>query len=68
MDYIVDRIKTEIDFPVRNRLMTEGLQLSNDTVSHIPLHNQIIPWGMKKNIELVHRADNRLDWRLIKVN
>jgi peptide/nickel transport system substrate-binding protein len=68
MDYIVDRIKTEIDFPVRNRLMTEGLQLSNDTVSHIPLHNQIIPWAMKKNIEVVHRADNRLDWRLIKVN
>jgi len=68
MDYIVDRIKTEVDFPVRNRLMTEGLQLSNDTVSHIPLHNQIIPWAMKKNIEVVHRADNRLDWRLIKVN
>ena len=68
MDYIVDRIKTEIDFPVRNRLMTEGLQLSNDTVSHIPLHNQVIPWAMKKSIDLVHRADNRLDWRLIKVN
>ena len=50
------------------RLLTEALQLSNDTVSHIPLHNQIIPWAMKKNIEVVHRADNRLDWRLIKVN
>jgi peptide/nickel transport system substrate-binding protein len=68
MDYIVDRIKTETDLPVRNRLLTEGLQLQNDTVAHIPLHNQIIPWAMKKNIDLVHRADNRLDWRLIKVN
>ncbi|MFZ9374840.1 MAG: ABC transporter substrate-binding protein, partial [Burkholderiaceae bacterium] len=68
MDYIVDRVKTETDLLVRNRLLTEGLQLSNDTVSHIPLHNQIIPWAMKKNIEVVHRADNRLDWRLIKVN
>jgi peptide/nickel transport system substrate-binding protein len=68
MDYIVDRVKTETDLPVRNRLMTEGLQLSNDTVSHIPLHNQVIPWAMKKNIDLVHRADNRLDWTLIKVN
>jgi peptide/nickel transport system substrate-binding protein len=68
MDYIVDRIKTETDLPVRNRLLTEGLQRQNDTVANIPLHNQIIPWAMKKNIELVHRADNRLDWRLIKVN
>ena len=68
MDYIVDRIKTETDLPVRNRLMTEGLQLQNDTVAHIPLHNQVIPWAMKKNIDVVHRPDNRLDWSLIKVN
>jgi peptide/nickel transport system substrate-binding protein len=68
MDYVVDRIKTETDAPVRNRLLTEGLQLSNDTVSHIPLHNQIIPWAMKKSVEVIHRADNRLDWRAIKVN
>ena len=68
MDYVVDRIKTETDLPVRNRLLTEGLQLQNDTVAHIPLHNQVIPWAMKKNIDVVHRADNRLDWSLIKVN
>jgi peptide/nickel transport system substrate-binding protein len=68
MDYVVDRVKTETDLPVRNRLLTEGLQLSNDTVSHIPLHNQIIPWAMKKSVDVVHRADNRLDWRLIQVN
>ena len=68
MDYIVDRVKTETDLQVRNRFLTEGLQLSNDTVSHIPLHNQVIPWAMKKNVEVVHRADNRIDWRLVKVN
>jgi peptide/nickel transport system substrate-binding protein len=68
MDYVVDRMKTETDEPVRKRLATEGLQLQNDTVAHIPLHNQIIPWAMKKGIDLVHRADNRIDWRLIQVN
>ena len=68
MDYIVDRVKAETDLPVRTRLMTEALQLQNDTVAHIPLHNQIIPWAMKKNVDVVHRADNRLDWRLINVN
>jgi peptide/nickel transport system substrate-binding protein len=26
---------------VRTELLTEALQLSNDTVSHLPLHNQI---------------------------
>ena len=68
MDVIVDRVKVETDLPVRNRFLTEALQLSNDTVSHIPLHNQIIPWAMKRSVDVVHRADNRLDWRLIKVN
>ena len=68
MDIVVDRIKTETDLPVRNRLLTEGLQRQNELVAHIPLHNQIIPWAMKKNVDVVHRADNRLDWRLIKVN
>jgi peptide/nickel transport system substrate-binding protein len=68
MDVVVDRIKTETDLPVRNRLLTESLSLSNETVSHIPLHNQIIPWAMKRNIDVVHRADNRIDWRLVQVN
>jgi peptide/nickel transport system substrate-binding protein len=68
MDAIIDRAKTETDPFIRPRLLTEALQLQNDEVAHIPLHNQIIPWAMKKNISVVHRADNRLDWRLIKVN
>ena len=68
MDALVERTKKEADLKVRTTLLTKALQLQNDDVSHIPLHNQIIPWAMKKNIDVVHRADNRLDWRLIKVN
>ncbi|WP_288252245.1 ABC transporter substrate-binding protein [uncultured Hydrogenophaga sp.] len=68
MDQIVDRAKVETDLLIRNRLLTEALELSNADVSHLPLHNQIIPWAMKKSINVVHRADNRLDWRLITVN
>lgn len=68
MDYLVDRIKVETDPLVRTRMMTEALQLSSDTVSHIPLHVPLIPWAMKKNVDLVHRADNYLDIRAVKVN
>jgi peptide/nickel transport system substrate-binding protein len=68
LDAVIDRAKVETDLLVRNRLLTDALQMSNDDVSHIPLHNQVIPWAMKRNIDVVHRPDNRLDWRLIKVN
>ena len=67
VDALVERTKKETDLKLRTELLTEALQLSNDTVSHLPLHNQIIPWAMKKNVDVVHRADNRLDWRLIVV-
>ena len=68
MDALIDQIKVEMDPAKRTALMTEALQLQNDDVAHIPLHNQVIPWAMKRNIEVVHRADNRIDWRLLKVN
>ncbi|GKS84942.1 ABC transporter substrate-binding protein [Acidovorax sp. SUPP1855] len=68
MDYLVDRIKAETDAPVRSRMLTEALQLSNDTVSHIPLYDQVIPWAMKKTVDVVHRADNRVDMRTVKIN
>lgn len=68
MDALVERIKKETDTQNRSQLIEKALELSHEDVSHLPLHNQIIPWAMKKSIDVVHRADNRIDWRLIKVN
>jgi peptide/nickel transport system substrate-binding protein len=68
LDALVERTRKETDLKLRTELLTKALQMQNDDVAHIPLHNQVIPWAMKKNIDVVHRADNRLDWRLIKVN
>ncbi|MDO5624222.1 MAG: ABC transporter substrate-binding protein [Pseudomonadota bacterium] len=67
MDKLIDRIKVETDQKTRNDLIEQALVLEHKDVSHLPLHNQVIPWAMKKNIDVVHRADNRLDWRLIQV-
>jgi len=68
MDALIERVKVETDLKVRNELIEKALILSHEDVAYLPLHNQIIPWAMKKNIEVTHRADNRLDWRVIKVN
>ncbi len=68
MDGLVERIKKETDQPTRRNLIEQALLLSHKDVSHIPLHNQIIPWATKKNISLTHRADNRVDMRWVTVN
>jgi peptide/nickel transport system substrate-binding protein len=68
MDALIERVKKETDSKLRGELVTKALKLSHDDVAYLPLHNQIIPWAMKKNIEVIHRADNRVDWRAVKVN
>jgi len=68
MDALIERIKQEVDQTRRNALIEQALMLSHQDVSHIPLHNQVIPWAMKKNVELYHRADNRIDMRSVRVN
>jgi peptide/nickel transport system substrate-binding protein len=67
IDALIERTKKETDLKLRTALLTQALEKSNEEVSHLPLHNQIVPWAMKKNIDVVHRADNRLDWRIITV-
>ncbi|MDI6747677.1 MAG: ABC transporter substrate-binding protein [Rhodocyclaceae bacterium] len=67
MDALVERTKKETDLKLRTDLLTKALALQNEDIAHIPLHNQVIPWAMKKKVDLVHRADNRIDWRLLKV-
>ena len=68
MDALIERVKKEVDQKARNALLERALLLSNEDVSHIPLHNQIIPWAMKKNVVMDHRADNRIDMRGVKVD
>ena len=54
--------------PTRNRLIEQALLADHELISHIPLHNQIIPWAMKRAVDIPHRADNLIDWRAVKVN
>jgi len=61
MDKLVDGMKSEVDPAKRDKLIAEALMLHNQQIMHIPLHNQVIPWAMRKNVTVVHRADNRLE-------
>ncbi len=68
VDALVERIKQEVDQSTRNSLIEQALLQSHQDVSHIPLHNQVIPWAMKKGVTVYHRADNRIDMRAVRVN
>jgi peptide/nickel transport system substrate-binding protein len=67
-DKLVDAMKGETDVKKRNQLIADALLVHNRNVMHIPLHHQVIPWAMRKNVQAVHRADNRLEMRWVRVN
>ncbi|MGH6623271.1 MAG: ABC transporter substrate-binding protein, partial [Burkholderiaceae bacterium] len=67
-DKLVDAMKSEVDQTKRNKLIADALALHNQQVMHIPLHNQVIPWAMRKNVTVVHRADNRLEASWVKID
>jgi peptide/nickel transport system substrate-binding protein len=67
-DALIDQVKTEIDEKKRDAAMKEAQRIHYDDIGHIPLHQQVIPWAMRSNVSVFHRADNRLDARYVKID
>ena len=60
MDALIDKAKTEGNPDARLKVLHDALQMHTNEVAHLMLHQQIIPWVMRKNIRVTHSADNRL--------
>jgi peptide/nickel transport system substrate-binding protein len=60
VDALIDNIKVETDDAKRTAQIQEVLKIHAQEFGHIPLHDQVIPWAMGKNVDVIHRADNRL--------
>jgi len=67
VDEAVDKLKTETDPARRKALTREALAIHQADVGHIPLHHQVIPWAMRSGVSAVHRADNRLTVKWVKI-
>ncbi len=52
----------------RQTMINRTVKIMHDEVHLIPLHRQMIPWASRKNVTVVHRANNVLDlqWVTIK--
>jgi peptide/nickel transport system substrate-binding protein len=49
-------------------MITEAFKIHAQDIGHIPLHQQPLVWGMKKNVEVVQLADdfNYLRWVILR--
>jgi len=60
VDRLIDLAKTEMDPVKRDAAIHQAYAIHAREFGHIPLHHQVIPWAMQKNVHVVHRANNLL--------
>lgn len=67
LDARTERAAVESVSARRYDLIRDAFRIHAQDIGHIPLYHQVIPWVTRKPFEVVHRADNRLDFTAIRV-
>jgi len=68
VDELTKAIATETDLARRTAMIREAMQIHQDDIGHLPLHQQALAWAMKKNVDTVQLADNYmfLKWTVVR--
>lgn len=67
LDRLIDAAAEEMNAGRRRELIREALAEHNEQIYHVPLHRQMIPWAMRANVHVVHRADNWLIGEWVRI-
>ena len=60
VDELSVKMLSESDATKRDEMIAEAYRIMTDEVSHIPLHQQALAWGVSKKVDIVQRADNQI--------
>jgi peptide/nickel transport system substrate-binding protein len=66
-DALADKIEQETNKANRDKMLYEAHKIHQDDVGHIPLHQQVVVWAAKTNIEMNQPADNYFPLRYVVV-
>ncbi len=67
LDTLIEKIGVETDAIKRNDMIHRSIEILQKDVATIPLHQQVIVWAAKQNIELAQPADNSFQYRFVQV-
>jgi peptide/nickel transport system substrate-binding protein len=68
LDALIDAAASEMNTDKRREIIRQALAEHNDNIHHVPLHRQVIPWAMRSNVHVVHRADNWLMGEWVRID
>ena len=67
LDELTKQIQVELDNDKRNALIAEALTLLKDDFAYIPLHQQVVVWASRDNVDLAQTGDNFFQLRFVKM-
>jgi peptide/nickel transport system substrate-binding protein len=67
LDDLTNKILVETNEMQRNAMIKQALAIHNKDIGHIPLHQQMLTWGMKARVEAYQRADGFMLYKWVNV-
>lgn len=67
VDELSDKMEQETDKTKRDAYIKEATKLYLDDFAYIPLHQQVVVWASKDNVDLFQPADNYFPLRFVKI-
>ena len=68
VDKLINIVKVETNDEKRTEAIHQALKIHGEEFGHLPIHDRVIPWAMAKNVDVIHRADNRLTVEWVTIN
>ena len=65
LDTLIGKIQAELDAGKRNRHIAEALRLLKEDFAYIPLHQQVVVWATRDNVDLAQTGDNWFQLRYV---
>jgi peptide/nickel transport system substrate-binding protein len=67
LDQLIKKIEVELDSEKRNEFISKALSIIKDDIAYIPLHQQIVIWASRDNIDLAQLGNNDFQLRYVKM-
>lgn len=67
VDAAIGAVLSEMNPERRTALVTQALSIHREDIGHIPLYQQGLAWGMKKNVEAALQIDNRVNLTYVTI-
>jgi peptide/nickel transport system substrate-binding protein len=67
VDELTNKILVETNETQRNAMIKQALALHSKEIGHVPLHQQMLTWGMKSRVQAYQRPDGFMLYKWVNV-